>query len=64
MPISLGKDKAVYKRITCEKCSTINQYLPEEVKVLWSDFEYGNGYSGARGFECFGCRFNVIVERY
>jgi hypothetical protein len=36
MPEVIGKDQSVYKQLTCKHCGSINRYLPNEVRTLWS----------------------------
>ena len=55
MPVVIGKDESVYKRLTCQKCGAINQYAPNEVRTLWEGRDYSGGSDGAEGFNCAGC---------
>lgn len=64
MPVAVGKDKSVFKRVTCQKCGTINEYVPGEVRTLWSGSDYGGGPDGAEGFNCASCDAQVITKRW
>ncbi len=64
MPIAIGVDERGYKIATCPHCSTINKYLPNEVRLLWNSRDYGGGPDGAKGFDCAKCQDHVIVERW
>mgnify|MGYP003546562478 CR=1 FL=1 len=47
MPITVGKDQSVFKRVTCRNCGTINEYAPGEVRNLWNGCDYSGGSDGA-----------------
>lgn len=64
MPKVVGIDQSVVKRATCRHCGAINEYLPNEVIVLWSGRDYSGGSDGAKGFKCANCTENVIIERW
>ena len=64
MPKVVGIDKGTVKRATCRHCGGINEYLPNEVIVLWSGTDYSSGSDGAKGFKWAGCAENVITERW
>ena len=63
MPKVVGLDQSVVKRVTCRHCGAINEYLPNEVIVLWSGIDYGE-VAGAEGFKCAGCAKNIIIKRW
>ena len=60
----VGVDPAVLKKITCRGCGAINEYSPNEVRVLWSGTDYGGGSDGAKGFNCAGCGKEIHTERW
>ena len=62
MPVVVGKDESVYKRLTCRNCGSINQYAPNEVRILREDHDYSGGGDGAKGFWCAGCGAELIVR--
>lgn len=64
MPKVVGQDQSVYKRITCRKCAAINEYTPNEVRVLWQGLDYGGGSDGAKGFNCANCGAQIHTERW
>lgn len=64
MPVVVGTDESVKKRVTCQSCASIIEYLPIEVKNLWSGTDYGGDPAGADGFKCPKCNENVIIKRW
>lgn len=64
MPIAVGKDQSVFKRVTCRNCGTINEYAPGEVRNLWNGCDYSGGSDGADGFNCAHCGEEVITKRW
>ena len=62
MPVVVGRDESVYKKLTCRHCGAINQYAPNEVRTLWSGKDYSGGSAGAEGFNCANCGEEVIVR--
>ena len=64
MPVVVGKDESVNKKLTCRHCGSINQYAPSEVRTLWQGRDYSGGSAGAEGFNCAGCGKEVIVRAW
>lgn len=64
MPVVVGRDESVYKKLTCRHCGSINQYAPNEVRTLWSGKDYSGGLDGAEGFNCANCGKEVIVRAW
>lgn len=64
MPKVVGIDEAIKKRVSCEECAAIIEYVPKDVITLWSGKDYGGGPDGAKGFKCPNCNENVILERW
>lgn len=64
MPKAVGQDASVYKRITCRKCGCINEYLPNEVRVLYKGRDYDGGMSVTEGFNCAQCGSEVVTRSY
>lgn len=64
MPKLIGQDASVYKRITCKKCGGINEYLPNEVRVLYKGRDYGGDTSITEGFNCAQCGSEVVTRSY
>lgn len=64
MAVVVGRDQTALKRVTCGKCASIIEYSRGEVRLLWSDTDYGGGPDGAEGFGCPNCGQNVIVRRW
>ena len=64
MPVVVGRDESVSKKLTCRHCGSINQYAPNEVRTLWSGKDYSGGSAGAEGFNCANCGKEVIVRAW
>lgn len=64
MPVAVGKDQSVVKRVTCQKCGTINEYTQSEVRTLWKGHDYSGGSYGADGFNCACCSAHIITKRW
>lgn len=64
MPVVVGQDESVYKKLTCYNCGSINQYAPNEVRTLREGRDYSGGSDGAKGFWCAGCGAEVIVRAW
>lgn len=64
MPVVVGRDESVYKKLTCHHCCSINQYTPNEVRTLREGRDYSGGSDGAEGFNCAGCGKEVIVRAW
>ena len=64
MPVVVGRDESVYKKLTCRHCGSINQYAPNEVRTLREGRDYSGGSDGAEGFNCAGCGKEVIVRAW
>ena len=62
MPVVVGRDESVYKKLTCRHCGSINQYAPNEVRTLWSGKDYSGGSAVTEGFNCVNCGEEVIVR--
>jgi len=60
----VGFNPKVLKQATCQKCSAINEYSPNEVRTLWSGTDYSGGPDGAEGFTCGNCGDDVITKRW
>lgn len=57
-------DPKVVKRTACHSCGVTLEYVPKDVKLLWSGKDYSGGSDGAKGFKCPNCNVNVITERW
>lgn len=64
MPKVVGQDKRVTKEKTCKHCGAINEYLPNEVRVLYTGRDISGCSEGAKGFNCAGCGQEVITEAW
>ena len=64
MPVVVGKDESVYKKLTCRHCGSINQYAPSDVRTLWQGRDYSGGSAGAEGFNCAGCGKEIVVSAW
>lgn len=59
-------DPSVKKEIVCRGCGATIEYVPNDVKTLWSGTDYGGGPDGAKGFRCpnRGCNHQIITEQW
>jgi len=57
-------DQSVIKRIVCQNCGATLEYVPNDVKLLWSGTDYGGGPDGAMGFSCPKCHEQIITRRW
>lgn len=64
MPKVVGQDNSVYKRLTCKNCGAINEYTPNEVRVLYSGKDISGCMEITKGFNCAQCGLEVITEQY
>jgi hypothetical protein len=64
MPKVVGFDPKTVKQATCQECGAINEYVPKDVRTLWSGTDYGGGPDGAKGFTCANCGKDVITYRW
>lgn len=64
MPNIVGKDQSIAKQITCRCCGAINEYLPNEVRILHEGKDYGGGYDRQDGFNCGNCGKEVVVRAW
>ena len=62
MPKVIGQDQSVSKQATCRHCGAINEYLPNEVRVLYKGRDIDGGYSETLGFKCGQCSDDVITK--
>lgn len=64
MPKVVGQDQSVTKQKTCQHCGAINEYVPNDVRVLYSGTDHSGGSDGAKGFNCANCNKQVITESW
>jgi transcription initiation factor IIE alpha subunit len=61
MPKVVAQDPAVTKRATCKKCGAINEYTPNEVRVLYKGRDISQCMCTTEGFNCAQCGAEVIT---
>ena len=64
MPKVVGQDQTVYKRKTCKHCGSINEYTPNEERVLYKGKDISGSTEVQYGFNCAGCGKEVITKEY
>lgn len=62
MPKVVGHDQAVYKRTTCRHCGAINEYTPNEIRDIKTNYDYLGDYDVYKGFNCAGCGKEIFVK--
>lgn len=61
MPKVVGQDQSVVKRATCRDCGAVNEYLPNEVRILSQGKDISGCMSTTKGFNCAGCGKELIT---
>ena len=61
MPTIVGQDKSVAKRATCKQCGSVNEYMPNEVRVLWQGRDISQSMCTTKGFNCGQCGQQIIT---
>lgn len=61
MPKVVGQDQTVYKRATCRKCGSINEYAPNEERELYKGRDISGCMCTTKGFNCGNCGQEVIT---
>lgn len=61
MPKVIGQDQSVAKRATCKKCGAINEYLPNEERVLYQGRDISQVMCTTKGFSCGQCGAEIIT---
>lgn len=61
MPRVLAQDPSVMKRATCRKCGAINEYAPNEVRVLSKGLDISQVMCTTKGFNCAQCGAEVVT---
>lgn len=57
-------DPSVVKTVVCSNCGVKLEYVPDDVKTLWSGTDISGGPDGAEGFECPRCRHAIVLCRW
>lgn len=57
-------DPSVVKHIVCRNCGVTIEYVPKDVRNLWTGTDYGGGPDGADGFNCPECNELVHTSRW
>jgi len=59
-------DPRVAKQTVCGGCGATIEYVPNDVKTLWSGTDIGGGSDGAMGFMCpnGGCEHQIITKQW
>lgn len=64
MPKVVRQDQTVYKRATCRHCGAINEYTPNEVRLLWAGKDISGCQEVTKGFNCGQCGEQVVTHSY
>ena len=54
----------VVKQIVCSHCGATLEYVPNDIRTLWSGTDIGGGPDGAEGFDCLNCGKQVHTRRW
>lgn len=63
MVMVIGKDKNLYKQITCKNCASILEYVNNEVK-RYDGVDYSGGADGKEWIKCPSCNKQVIIRSW
>ena len=61
MPTVIGFDNAVKKKATCRKCGAINEYVPNDVRILSQGRDISGVNCRSEGFNCANCQNEIIT---
>lgn len=62
MPKVVDQDRSIAKRATCRKCGAVNEYMPNEVRVLYRGRDISQVMCTTEGFNCAQCGAEVITR--
>lgn len=62
MPKVIGHDPNIAKQATCKKCGAINEYLPNEERMLFKGKDISGCTEITKGFNCGQCGAEVITH--
>lgn len=61
MPTVVAQDRSQAKRRTCSQCGAVNEYMPNEVRILNQGRDIAGCMSTTKGFNCAQCGAQVIT---
>lgn len=61
MPRVVDQDRSVAKRKTCKQCGAVNEYMPNEERVLYEGRDISGTMCTTKGFNCAQCGAEVIT---
>lgn len=61
MPKVVDQDRSVAKRATCRKCGAVNEYMPNEVRVLYKGRDISQTMCTTEGFNCAQCSAEIVT---
>lgn len=61
MPKVIGQDKSVAKQATCRQCGAVNEYMPNEVRILSQGRDISQTMCTTKGFNCGQCGAEVVT---
>jgi len=59
----VGEDPSAKKRITCQNCGGIVEYLPQDVQE-YNGKDYSGGPDGRRWVECPRCHKDILLRSW
>ena len=64
MPTVIGFNPALKKQCTCKNCGAINEYVPNDVRVLYEGRDITGCYEYNEGFNCANCGKEIIIKSW
>ena len=60
----VGNDRSAAKRVTCQNCGAINEYMKNDIRVLHQGRDISGGPDGSEGFNCGGCGKEIVTRSW
>lgn len=61
MPTVIGFVDSVKKKATCRECGAINEYVPNDVRILSQGLDRTGSYCRTEGFNCANCHKEIVT---
>jgi len=63
MPKVIGYETSMDKHYTCKSCTAINEFTPNDLRDINTNYDYLGDYDIYKGFNCAGCGKEIFTER-
>lgn len=61
MPTVIGFAGEVKKKATCRECGAINEYVPNDVRILSQGRDISGTQCRTEGFNCANCHKEIVT---